>query len=72
MAILRSSLEYDCEVRNTNKCQAKALESILLDACKYTGILVYSIATCDENVLANLGLEALQQNVGDKTNPRSS
>ena len=28
MAVLRPSLEYGCEVWNTNKCQAKALESI--------------------------------------------
>ena len=28
MAVLRPSLEYGCEVWNTNKQQAKALESI--------------------------------------------
>ena len=28
MAALRPSLEYGCEVWNTNKCQAKAFESI--------------------------------------------
>ena len=36
MAVLRPSLEYGCEVWNANKCQAKALESIQLHACKYT------------------------------------
>ena len=33
MAVLLPSLEYGYEVRNTNKCQAKALESIQLCAC---------------------------------------
>ena len=56
MAVLRPSLEYGCEVWNPNKCQAKALESIQLRACKY--ILGCSITTCDEPVLAGLGLEA--------------
>ena len=32
MAVLRPSLEYGCEMWNTNKCQAKALESIQLHA----------------------------------------
>ena len=35
MAVLRPSWEYHCEVWNTNECQAKALESIQLRACKY-------------------------------------
>ena len=30
MAALRPTLEYGCEVWNTNKCQAKVLESIQL------------------------------------------
>ena len=30
MAVLRPSLEYGCEMWNTNKCQAQALESIQL------------------------------------------
>ena len=53
MAVLQPSLEYGCEVWNTIKCQAKALESIQLCACKY--ILGCSITTCDEPVLADLG-----------------
>ena len=48
MAVLRPSLEYGCEVCNTNK----------LRACKY--ILGHSITICDEPVLANLGLEMLK------------
>ena len=51
IAVLRPSLEYGCEVWNTNKCQVKALESIQLLACKYT--LGCSIATCDEPVLGD-------------------
>ena len=58
MAVLRPSLEYGCEVWNANKCQAKALESIQLRACKY--ILGCSITTCDEPVLTDLGLETLK------------
>ena len=58
MAVLRPSLECGCEVWNANKCQAKALESIQLRACKY--ILGCSITTCDEPVLADLGLETLK------------
>ena len=55
MAVLQSSLEYDCEVWYINKYQAKALESIQLCACKY--ILWCSITTCDEPVLADFGFE---------------
>ena len=58
MAVLRPSLEYGCEVWNTNKCQVKALESIQLCACKY--ILGCSVTTCDEPVRANLGLKTLR------------
>ena len=36
-------------------CQAKLLESIQLCACKY--ILECSVITCDEPVLADLGLD---------------
>ena len=42
----------------TNKCQAKALESIQLRSAKF--ILGCSITTCDEPVRADLGLEALK------------
>ena len=61
MAVLRPSWEYGCEVWNANKCQAKALESIQLRACKY--ILGCSMTTCDEPVLADLGLEALKYRI---------
>ena len=50
--------KFVCEVWNTNKCRTKALESIQLRACKY--ILGCSITTCDEPVLADLGLETLK------------
>ena len=55
MAVLRPSTEYGCEVWNTNKCQAKALESIQLHACKH--VLGCSVTTCDEPVHADLRLE---------------
>ena len=42
---------------NTNKFQAKALESIQLRACKC--ILGCSVTTCDESVHADLGLKTL-------------
>ena len=58
MAVLRPTLEYGCELWNTNKCQAKALESIQLRACKY--ILGCSVTTCDEPVRADLGLKTLR------------
>ena len=57
MAVLRPSLEYGGEVWNTNKCQAKALESTQLFAFKY--ILRCSITACDEPVLADLGVGML-------------
>ena len=58
MAMLRPSLEYDCEVWNTNKCQDKVLESIQLYAGKY--ILGCCVTTCDEPVHVDLGLETLK------------
>ena len=58
MAVLRPSLEYGCEVWNTNKCQDKGLESIQLCASKY--ILEFYKTTCDESMLEVLGLEALK------------
>ena len=58
MAVLRPSLEYACEVWNTNKCQAKALESVQLRACKY--ILGCFVTNCDESVRANLRLKTLK------------
>ena len=51
MAVLQHSLEYGCEVWNTNKSQAKALKSIQLRACRY--ILSCSVTTCDEPVHAD-------------------
>ena len=53
-----ASLEYGCEMWNTNKCQVKTLESIQLRGCKY--ILRCSVTTCDEPVHANLGLKTLR------------
>ena len=46
------SSEYGCEVWNTNKCQAKALESVQLnsDEC----ILCCSGAICNEPVCAGI------------------
>ena len=58
MAVLRPTLEYRCQVWNTNKYQAKALESILLYSCKYN--LGCSVATYNEPVRTDLGLETLK------------
>ena len=55
------SLEYGCEIWNTNKSQDKVLESIQLRAGKY--ILACFVTTCDEPVRADLqhvGLETLK------------
>ena len=52
------SLEYGCEVWNSNKCQAKALESIQLHARKY--ILGCFVATGAEPVRADLGVKTLR------------
>ena len=60
MAVLCHSLEYDCEVWNNNKGQAKAVESIHLCACTCKHILGCSITTCDKPVLADLALETLK------------
>ena len=56
--MLQPSLEYGCEVWNTNKCQSKTLESIQLCACK--SILGCSVTTSDESVCADLGLKTLR------------
>ena len=58
MVVLRPSLEYGCEVWNTNKCQAKVLESIQLHACEH--ILGGSVTTCEEPVRADLSLKTLR------------
>ena len=58
MAVLRHNSEYGCELWNTNKCQAKALDSIQLRAFKY--ILGCSVITCNEPVCADLGLNTLR------------
>ena len=50
MAVLRPSLEYGREVWNANKCQAKALESIQLRACKY-------ILGCSTQLVTSLCLQ---------------
>ena len=57
MAVSQTSLEYGCEVWNTNMCQAKALESIQLHASKQ--IFRCFVTTCDEPVHADLGLKTL-------------
>ena len=48
---------YGYEMWSTNKCQAQAIESVQLRACKY--IWGCSRTTCDEPVGADLGLETL-------------
>ena len=58
MVVLRPGLECGCEVWIANRCQAKALESIQLCACKY--ILRCSVTTCDKPVCADLVLKTLR------------
>ena len=58
MADLRHSSEYGCEMWNTNKCQAKSLESIQLPVCKY--IYGCSVTTFDTPVHAHLSLETFK------------
>ena len=58
MAMFRPSLEYGCEVRNTNKCQAKMVGSIQLRAFKY--ILGCFITHCNEPMHANSALKNLR------------
>ena len=56
LAVLQPTMEYGCEAWNTNKCQAKALESVQLHDCKY--ILGCFVANCNDPVCASLGLNS--------------
>ena len=55
MAVFQHGLEYDREVWNTYKCQAKALKPIQSDACKH--VLGCSLTICDECACKHLGFE---------------
>ena len=55
MVVLQHSLEYGCEVWNTNKFKAKALKSIQLHPCKC--VLRCSRTACDEPIQVGLRLE---------------
>ena len=57
MSILRPSLEYGSEVWRCTTSQSKALDAVLLAACK--NILVCSSKTCSEVVWGDLGIEPL-------------
>ena len=57
-SVLQPSLEYGFEMWNSNQCQAKALESIQLRACKY--ILGCSGAMCDEPACVHVDLNSLR------------
>ena len=52
---VRPSLEYDSEIRDCNKSQTRALESIILGGAKK--ILGCSSKTCNEAVWGDIGLE---------------
>ena len=58
MAVVQPSLKYDCEVWNSNKCQAKALDSIQL--CVYKYVLGCSVTTWVEPVHTDLGLKTIR------------
>ena len=55
--ILRPSLEYGSEVWRCTTSQSKALDAVLLAACKK--ILGCSSKTCSEAVWGDLGIEPL-------------
>ena len=57
LSILRPSLEYGSEVWRCTTSQSKALDAVLLAACKK--ILVCSSKTCSEAVWGDLGIEPL-------------
>ena len=57
MSILRPSLEYGSEVWRCTASQSKALDAVLLAACKK--ILSCSSKTCNEAVWGDLGIEPL-------------
>ena len=57
LSILRPSLEYGSEVWRCAASQSKALDAVLLAACKK--ILSCSSKTCSEAVWGDLGIEPL-------------
>ena len=57
LSILRPSLEYGNEVWRCTSTQSKALDAVLLGACK--NILSCSSKTCNEAVWGDLGVEPL-------------
>ena len=58
LSVVRPTLEYGSEVWEGNKCQAAALESVMLGGAKR--ILGCSSKTCNEAVRGDMGLETLQ------------
>ena len=57
LSILQPSLEYGSEVWRCTKYQSKALDAVLLAACKK--ILFCSSKTCSEAVWGDLDIEPL-------------
>ena len=57
LSVLRPSLEYGSEVWRCTTSQSKALDAVLLAACKK--ILGCSSKTCSEAVWGDLGIEPL-------------
>ena len=57
LSILRPSLEYGSEVWRCTTSQSKALDAVLLAACRKT--LSCSSKTCSEAVWGDLGIEPL-------------
>ena len=57
LSILRPSLEYGIKVWRCTSTKSKALDAVLLGACKK--ILCYSSKTCNEAVWGDLGVEPL-------------
>ena len=58
LSVIRPSIEYGCEVWESNKSQPGSLESIILDGAKQ--IIGCSSKTCNEGVRGDMGLDTLQ------------
>ena len=56
--MVRPTLEYGSEVWEGNKCQAAALESVMLGGAKC--VLGCSSKTCNRQLGGDMGLETLQ------------
>ena len=66
LSIIRPSMEYGSEVREGNKGQTNALESVVLGGTKKILGCSSKACTCHEAVRGDMGLETLQNHIGIK------